>query len=204
MLNIFVRKPGIMHRSEAGLLSIAAGTAVDWWEYQLVVEPEGLVGEQIGEEQRAYFGKGYEERPHILLARFHAKEMMEETLVRWIQKICVLQGGFHITLNNYGAQPPHDVYIRIQDQEPLRKLVHQLRILESLLYSEVCPAPEWIGSFHLHVATCTTEAAYLDALHFYARRSFHGVIAVNRLVLYKKNYPGDLFKMTYTFPLPRN
>ncbi len=52
---------------------------------------------------------------------------MEDTLIRWIQRICNRYSSFDLTLNNYSGFPPHTIYLRVQDPEPFRELMRQLR-----------------------------------------------------------------------------
>src|SRR5580704_8062928 len=62
-------------------------------EYLLVVYPQGDLLDKLMEEQQQ-FSSDYglqmtvRNKPHITVAVFQAGEEMEDTLIRWIQRIC--------------------------------------------------------------------------------------------------------------------
>ena len=81
-------------------------------EYLLVIYPHGDLQDKLQEEQQQ-FSTDYglqvtvRNRPHITVAAFQAGEAMEDTLIRWIQRICNFYNSFDITLNNFSGFPPH-------------------------------------------------------------------------------------------------
>ena len=81
-------------------------------EYLLVIYPYGELHDKLLDEQQQ-FSSDYglqitvRNKPHITVAAFQASEVMEETLIRWIQRICNRHRSFDITLNNYSGFPPH-------------------------------------------------------------------------------------------------
>jgi 2'-5' RNA ligase len=81
-------------------------------EYLLVIYPNGELQEKLLEEQQQ-FSADYglqmtvRNKPHITVAAFQAGEIMEETLIRWVQRICNSYKSFELTLNNYSGFPPH-------------------------------------------------------------------------------------------------
>src|SRR5579864_3273779 len=81
-------------------------------EYLLVIYPYGDLRDRLLEEQQQ-FSADYDvtvrNRPHITMAAFQAAEGMEDTLIRWIQRICHHYQRFELTLNNYSGIPPHTI-----------------------------------------------------------------------------------------------
>ena len=81
-------------------------------EYLLVIYPSGDLQEKLLEEQQQ-FSADYglqmtvRNKPHITVAAFQAGEIMEDTLIRWVQRICNSYKSFELTLNNYSGFPPH-------------------------------------------------------------------------------------------------
>lgn len=69
----------------------------------------------------------------IPIAFFTAQPRMEDTLIRWTQRICQQQPGFDLVLNNFGALPPGLVYLRVQDSSPAKKLAIGLRAIDGYL-----------------------------------------------------------------------
>ncbi|HWH64153.1 MAG TPA: hypothetical protein VNS50_12800, partial [Ginsengibacter sp.] len=83
----------------------------DLYEYLLVAHPDTIVNEKVIAEKQLFYNE-YKEKvsvktqPHITIANFLAKESMEETLIRWRQRICSQQQSFTVTLNNFSGFPP--------------------------------------------------------------------------------------------------
>jgi len=172
------------------------------WEYILVAYPDEAV-RQLVEEERALLPQAYRSgmRPHITIAGFQAKEEMEETLVRWIQNICRLHSAFDITLNNFSGQPPHTIYLRIQDAQPLVQLAQRLRILDGFVQSNDCPPVRLNGRPYLAIGSLP-EAAYAPALTEFAQRSFHASFRVDKIVLVRRWWEGGSYELVDTFNLP--
>jgi 2'-5' RNA ligase len=79
-------------------------------EYLLVIYPGGEMEEKLLGEQKQFsddYAVSVRNKPHITVASFVAGEVMEETLIRWIQRICTPYRSFDLTLNNYSGFPPH-------------------------------------------------------------------------------------------------
>src|SRR5581483_5532864 len=96
-------------------------------EYRLVIHPDAIVYEKImAEKQRFFMQYGLEAVvktfPYIMVSAFYAGEGMEETLIRWIQRICSQQLCFDVVLNNYSGLPQHSIYLRVQNPYPLQQL----------------------------------------------------------------------------------
>lgn len=151
-------------------------------EYLLVVYPHGDLQDRLMEAQQEFsaeygldhrldrdqriandiFGRN---KPHITLATFQAGEEMEDTLIRWIERICQQHRSFQLELNNYCGIPPHTprqqdanrqpnathqppgaaeritgtVYLRIQNPEPLTDLMQQLGAIDEFIRSSGWP-----------------------------------------------------------------
>lgn len=100
------------------------------WEYFLIIRKEDGPLTDLGK------------KPFITLARFQAKEAMEETLIRWIQNICRLQNSFCITITVKGNFLAGQ--IEIQDSKPLLQLANSLKIIDGFIQSNECP-PLWVA-----------------------------------------------------------
>ena len=90
-----------------------AGRGAARAEYLLVIYPDGDLRDKLMVEQQQ-FSADYglqmmvRNKPHITVAVFQAGEVMEDTLIRWIQRICHGYSSFDLTLNNYSGFPPHN------------------------------------------------------------------------------------------------
>ena len=113
---------------KSSVLNTQPGEQLD--EYLLVVHPNSDVYEKVQVEKQLFYNEFKEKiaiktRPHITVATFVARESMEETLIRWIQRICNLREQFTVTLNNYSGFPPHTIYLRIQNEKPFQQLAKE-------------------------------------------------------------------------------
>ena len=179
-------------------------------EYLLVIYPYGELHDQLLDEQQQFateYGLGYgsqtssRNKPHITIAAFQASEVMEETLIRWIQRICYRHRSFDITLNNYSGFPPHTIYLRVQDPKPFRELMQQLRAIDDFIRSSGCPPVNLVNRPHLSIAGGLTEQVYNKAMPDYSRKTFHESFQVNELVLLKREHSFDPCKTVNIFRL---
>ncbi|MGN6421667.1 MAG: hypothetical protein ACTHMC_29410 [Pseudobacter sp.] len=161
-------------------------------EYSLVIQTDSVVGQQVRLEQQdlvlKYGLKGQMRGgQQIVVARFAVREGMEETLMRWIQRICSNLRSFVVTLNNYSGYPPHTIYLRIQDQWPIQQLIRQLRPVEDYIRSSACPPPVMMLRPYLDIAGHLPQSVYEKAMPEYSRRSFHQSFLANGLLLVKSS-----------------
>lgn len=205
-------------------------------EYLLVIYPGAELEEKLLDEQKQFsddYAVTVRNKPHITVAGFQADEAMEETLIRWIQRICTHYHRFDLTLNNYSGFPPHTnkpaelarpsghtaavgaergnfsgervpgtIYLRIQDPQPFRHLMEQLRSIDEFIRSSGCPPVNLISRPILSIAGGLTEQVYNKAMPEYSRRTFHDTFHVRELVLLKRAHAFDPCKTVNIFRLP--
>jgi len=176
-------------------------------EYLLVIYPYGELNDKLLEEQQQFlsdYGLSMKarNRPHITVAAFQAGEQMEETLIRWIQRICRRHERFSITLNNYSGFPPHTIYLRVQDPQPFRQLMQQLRAIDDFIRSSGCPPVNLISRPYLSIAGGLTEQVYNKAMADYSQKTFHESFQVEELVLLKREHSFDVCRTVNVFRLP--
>jgi len=175
-------------------------------EYLLVIYPYGDLHDKLLDEQQQ-FSSDYgvqmrvHNKPHITVAAFQASEVMEETLIRWIQRICNRHRSFDISLNNFSGFPPHTIYLRVQDPKPFRELMQQLRAIDDFVRSSGCPPVNLVNRPYLSIAGGLTEQLYNKAMPDYSRRSFHESFRVEELVLLKREHTFDPCKTVNIFRL---
>jgi 2'-5' RNA ligase len=197
-------------------------------DYLLVIYPRGDLGDRLLEEQQQfnaeYFSAGEtgdgrgqhpaerqhslqgqqrlaRNKPHITLAAFQAGEETEDTVIRWIQRICHQRRSFDIALNNYSGIPPHTIYLRVQDPQPLRELMQQLQAIDEFIRSSGWPPVNLTGRPYLSIAGGLTEKVYNKAMPDYSRKTFHGIFRVDELVLLKRRHSFDPCKTVNVFRL---
>jgi len=185
-----------------------ADTAIqpDLYEYMLVISPDTEVHEKVCNEQQ-HFNHTYQDqhisttKPHITIAAFKAKEVMEGTLIRWMHRIISMQQSFTVTLNNFSGFPPHTVYARVQDHTPFRKLAAQLKVVDQYVTESHCPPMYFATHPHMSIAKKIPEALYDKAMMDYSQKIFHGSFRVDKLVLLRRQNKFESCRQVNVFPL---
>jgi hypothetical protein len=173
-------------------------------EYRLVIYPDiAAYNKLMAEKQRFFRRFGVESVtksfPSIVVACFYAREGMEETLIRWIQRICSLCSSFLVTLNNYSGFPNHTIYLRITDVRPFRQLVKQLKAIDDYVCSS-CGQPAWLSHYpYLALAAELPESVYERAMPFYSSKILRASFPVNELVLLSRDHPFAASKTVNVF-----
>lgn len=176
------------------------------YEYLLVVRPDNVVQEKVMTEKQSFHEEyknpaSVETNPQIIVSGFFAKEAMEDTLIRWIQRICQAQQSFTVTLNNYSGFPPHTIYLRVQNEKPFQKLITDLKMLNNYISSCACPPMQFISRLHISIAGKLPEEIYFKALIQYSHKSFHESFVVNELQLLKRKREYEECKPVNVFGL---
>ena len=159
------------------------------YEYSLVVRPDAVVSEKVSAEKQwftKYLIKGYSSRSYITIANFMAKEAMEETIIRYTERITFKHSAFKIQLNNYTDFPPNSIYLRVLNPLPFKQLAKELTVVSNYINSCSCP-PAFINSQpHICIAKNIPENIYPEAMKEYSAICFNETFMVNELVLIKK------------------
>ncbi|HWI90197.1 MAG TPA: 2'-5' RNA ligase family protein [Flavisolibacter sp.] len=207
MLNILLERISkIAMENLSGAISLQPG--MDLWEYLLVAHPSEEVHVKILNEKRNFEilhelepDKNF--YPYITIANFLAKEPMEETFIRWIQNICNLQKSFTVTLNNYSAFPTSGLYLRVQNEEPFKRLANALKILDGFIQSNDCPPARLVSKAHITFASGLSQYSFDNVIKEYSRKVFHESFKVEKLVLLKRDvYMKCHLINTFIFPPP--
>ena len=175
-------------------------------EYLLIVRPDADVVKKVLAEKKEFTGKYFPKtaiktQPHITIANFLAREAMEETIIRYTQRICSQQAAFNVELNNYTGFPPHTIYLRIQNPQPFRKLTSELKVISNYVKGCSCPPVTLVSNPHLTIARGVPETLYLEAMMDYSQKTFHETFMVNELVLLRRSNQYDTCKTVQVFRL---
>ena len=184
----------------------------DWyemnlWEYMLLANPNEEVHQKVMAEKK-YFEDRYETEiatktlPHITIANFLAKDIMEDTICRWLQGICSQEYSFTVALNNFSGFPTNAIFIRVQNPQPFKLLSNRLKVLDDLLKANECPPLQLVTKPHLTIARRLPEEVYNEAIKEYAQRTFHEVFTVDKLVLLKRDSRYKKWEHVNYFYLP--
>jgi len=175
-------------------------------EYRLVIKPGTEVYNKIAEEKENFYSLYKEKvavktKPHIVVAHFLAKESMEETMIRWMQRICSRQRSFLVTLNNYSGFPPHTIYLRVLDHEPFKILARELKTIDEYIRSNGCPKAYLVNRPHLSIARRLPESVYEKAMLEYSQKLFCESFLAGELVLMRRSGPFATWKLVNVFGL---
>ena len=176
------------------------------YEYLLVAHPDTEVYEKVMAEKQNFYDEYKEKaaiktKPHITVANFLAKEGMEDTIIRWMQRIFTKQQSFTVTLNNYSGFPPHTIYLRVQNATPFQKLAKELKVVNTYVRSCGCPPMKLITNPYVSIAGNLPEEVYFKALTQYAHKSFHESFVVSELLLLRRTHQYDTCKTINVFGL---
>ncbi len=191
--------------------TIAASSANRWktprfYEYLLVAHPDAAVNNKICREKQNFYNEygqkvSIKTQPHITVANFIALEAMEETIIRYIHRICSNRQSFNVSLNNYSGFPPHTVYLRVQDAQPFKELANELSVIDSYVRANGCPPAHLIKTPHLTIARRIPENVYQKALKDYSQKIFHETFLVDELLLLRRSNQYDACKTVNVFRL---
>jgi len=165
-------------------------------EYLLVVNPAETVGQQVMNEKNIFkeqYGEsGITPKPYITVAKFLAKEEMEETALRWMYRILSAQQRFTVALNNYSGFPnANTIYLRVQDHQPFKQLAKELRVIDELVRSNGLPKAHLISNPHMTIARRLNKPVYEKAMMDYSKKEFHAEFEVQEMILLKRTHQFD-------------
>lgn len=177
-----------------------------FFQYSLVVNPTVDVHSKVVQEKELFshqFGGASADlsAPRILLATFKAREEMEETIIRYLHRICSRLSGFVIELNNYSGYPPNSVFLRVQNPQTIFKITSEFEVVNTYIGSCGCPPLKMNRQPHITIANSLNESLYLQALMEYGQKSFHEIFMVNELLLVRKQHTGSIEKSVNIFRL---
>ena len=181
-------------------------TELGLYEYLLVAHPDATVNEKVMAEKEFFAGEyrhkiSGKTKPQITVANFLARDAMEETILRYTQRICSQQQSFEVALNNYSGFPPHTIYLRVQNSQPFKHLAKELKVVANYVHSCSCPRVKLITNPHLSIARGLPETIYLKAIIDYSQKTFHDTFMVKELVLLRRSSQYDSCKPVHVFRL---
>jgi 2'-5' RNA ligase len=184
---------------------------IDWaqygfYEYLLMVHPDAAVNEMLLAEKQSFSEKYHlntakKTKPHITVANFLAKETMEPTLIRWMERALTEQTRFEVTLNNYSGFPSHTIFWRVQNPAPFFAIGNSLKVIQQYLAMNDCPEIKFIHKPHLTLCRRLPEQVYYYGMLDYSQRIFHESFDVNELVLIKRKHQFDTCQQVNVFAL---
>jgi len=109
-------------------------TAWQEWMYRLVICPEGEAAERI---RQLNGGRATEplraQLPSIPLIAFRGREAMEDTIIRWVQRVCRMQRRFPISLEKPERHPAGGWRMAVTDTDTLCGLSEKLSVIDDYI-----------------------------------------------------------------------
>ena len=189
------------------LLPALGFTTQESFEYLLLAKPGEEVFKKVTTEKEIFslyykVNAAKKTLPHITVANFLAKEIMEETLIKWMNKIISNQYSFDVMLNNFSGFPSsHTIYARVQNHEPFKQLAASLKTIDEYVRSNGFPRAMLINHPHMTIAKRLQANVYERALKDYSQKTFNTSFTVNELILLKRQNPYDKCKQVAVFKL---
>ncbi len=125
--------------------------------------------------------------PPIELARFQAKEPMEDTIIRWMHRIISNKQQFSVQLVQHIDAVTGKLRIGIVDTTPFIQLAAQLSVVNQYIGSYDCPEMQLNIRPQMHIP----QSEFV----------FDGVFHINEFVLLKKEHAFDAYKQLNVFGL---
>lgn len=172
-------------------------------EYLLVGYPDKTVGDKLLLEKRLFCETYQQAVPkdkgaHILLAQFWARDVMEPTLIKWIQRICAATSCFQVQVDGFSADGGN-ICLRVQDVAPFRRLAGDLLSVDQFIRASGCPPASLFAQPHFQIGTDCSPAVFRNAAADYAARSFREQFLLEELQLLHRSNPFDKCRLLHVF-----
>jgi hypothetical protein len=173
--------------------------------YSLTLLPETEAGEALrrmtsalqpddGPRQMTY------PMPDIPLATFTGREAMEETLTRWMQRICANLKRFSLALGEPTLLPDGSLRMKVKDPASLKMLTDRLEVLETYIRSCGTGPVEWIGSHFCRIGKSIPAMGRIATQTTQGLKPMEGVFPVHCLLLEKRIHAEDRSEKVYLCP----
>ena len=190
----------------------APGRRTHWAEpawreqfYSLTLLPETEAGEALRRMTSALQpadgpGPAPSPMPDIPLATFTGREAMEETLTRWMQRICANLKRFSLTLGEPALLPDGNLRMKVKDPASLKRLTDRLDVLETYIRSCGTGPVEWIRNPGCRIGKANPAMGRTEIPTMEGLKSMEGLFPVHCLLLEKRIHAEDRSEKVYLCP----
>ena len=124
--------------------------------------------------------------PDIPIATFRGREAMEETLVRWIQRICRPHPGFSLTVCDPVVFPDLSLRMKVRDVDSLERIIQALGVLETYIRSCGTGPVEWVRTPYSRLGKATPPHGAGRSASGLGEYGMEAEFPVHRLVLERR------------------
>ena len=159
-------------------------------EYKLVIPlPDALQQKIIA--LRTEFGEKYSYKPdtgraHVILVMFSQLEMMEDKIRQKLRTITMGEAPFKIELKDFGTYPSHSIFVNIATREPVKKLIHSVRDIQSILRTDKEHKAHFLQEPMIVIGRKLKPWQYEKAWIEYSQRQFTGRFIADAVLLLKR------------------
>lgn len=190
-----------MHSTITMPLSGTSITGCPMFNYQLVIRPDTATLQGIQRLQEQLATGAMPAVDGLVLASFQAREAMEPTLLRWLQRIMSMHRSFQLSLQGFGALSSRILYLRVPEQQVLQQLGASLQVIDQYIRSCDCPPLQRSSHSYLPLTGPLPESLFELATTKGLAQSFQARFAVNELVLLRRQYEQEKGKQVQVFGL---
>ena len=125
--------------------------------------------------------------PGICVMKFFALDIIEEVLIKWVQRICSLHEEFSVTLNNIGASPAGSIYLRVLNPTPFQQISSRMNSVEELIVSSGGRMGMKVKNPRIIISEDLPEDDFINTMLDLSRKNFHESFNLKELWLMKKS-----------------
>ena len=89
-------------------------------------------------------------------------------------------------INNFSGKPPHTIHLRIQNPEEIKKMTHQLIMIDHFIQDNECPPAQLNHSPHIVISDSIPENCFNKILNAFSGKSFNGSFMSEKIQLYRR------------------
>lgn len=166
-----------------------AGAMEQPCRYRFVWQPPVLFQEQMAMAIQAAGGNPGKAGEMVLeFASFSASPRLEDTLMRWTQRICGLESGIVLEINNFSGMLPGSIFARIGNQDALRGFLTRLRKLDLYLTGNGHEGLQASGRFFISMPATAGSAGFETLLYRLGRTPFSGRFTIDKITLQRADH----------------
>ena len=159
-------------------------------EYLLILHPHQDLVEKIVKIKNEFYEKHKADnakwgKPHITLVNFLQLKMMEERIINRLKMVAMATPEFKVELKDFGSFPSHTIYINVESQASIQKLVKSIKPAQPLLRLKD-KKPHFIDNPDITVARKLQPWQFEQGWLEYSNKHFSGKFIAKSMTLLRK------------------
>jgi len=174
-------------------------------EYLLVLNPHEELRNKIKKVKQEFYNS-YQApsalggKPHITLARFTQRGMIEERIINRIKPVAMGYHPIKVELKDYASFPSHTIFINVTTKMPIKNLVKEIKTAAQLLMKlDKDNKPHFIDEPHLTIARKLQPWQFEKGWLEYSHREFTGRFIADSMLLLKRPVGEKAYQILHRF-----